>query len=52
MRVVDHDGVPGECQIEADVSAHPYEVLGIGARPDWQVALTLEKTVAIPLEGR
>jgi molybdate transport system ATP-binding protein len=43
------DGLPGDCLIEADVPAHPYEVMGIATRRDWQVALTLEQTVAIPL---
>jgi ABC-type sulfate/molybdate transport systems ATPase subunit len=40
-----------ECIIEADVSAHPYQVMGLGSRQDWRVALTLDETVAIPLEG-
>jgi molybdate transport system ATP-binding protein len=43
--------VPGtaDCIIEADVSAHPYQVMGVATRRDWRVALTLEQTVAIPL---
>lgn len=49
MRLLGGDGTPSECLIEADVSAHPYDVMGIGSRPDWRVALTLEQTVAIPL---
>lgn len=38
-----------ECIIEADVPAHPYQVMGVSSRRDWRVALTLEETVAIPL---
>jgi molybdate transport system ATP-binding protein len=38
-----------ECIIEADVSAHPYQVMGVATRRDWRVALTLEETVAIPI---
>jgi molybdate transport system ATP-binding protein len=37
-----------ECIIEADVPAHPYQVMGVASRRDWRVALTLEETVAIP----
>jgi molybdate transport system ATP-binding protein len=40
-----------DCFIEADVSAHPYDVLGVAGRKDWRVALTLEQTVAISLAG-
>ena len=43
--------VNDECVIEADVPAHPYQVMGVGQRRDWRVALTLDETVAIPLEG-
>jgi hypothetical protein len=49
LRVRGEDG-PADCIIEADVSAHPYEVMGVAERRDWRVALTLEQTVAIPLE--
>ncbi|HLF71553.1 MAG TPA: ATP-binding cassette domain-containing protein, partial [Dehalococcoidia bacterium] len=42
------DGAPTDCVIEADVSTHPYQVMGIGERRDWRVALTLAETVAIP----
>jgi hypothetical protein len=38
-----------DCIIEADVSAHPYQVMGVATRRDWRVALTLDQTVAIPL---
>jgi molybdate transport system ATP-binding protein len=48
LRVINDDG-PTDCIIEADVSAHPYEVMGIARNPEWRVALTLEQTVAIPL---
>jgi len=49
LRVAGENG-PTECIIEADLSAHPYEVMGVGTRRDWRVALTLGQTVAIPLE--
>jgi hypothetical protein len=35
--------------IEADVPAHPYRVMGIASRRDWQIALPIQETVAIPL---
>jgi len=38
-----------QCIIEADVPAHPYQVMGVASRRDWLVALTLEETVAIPM---
>jgi molybdate transport system ATP-binding protein len=38
-----------ECIIEADVPAHPYQVMGVATRREWRVALTLEETVAIPV---
>jgi ABC-type Fe3+/spermidine/putrescine transport system ATPase subunit len=40
-----------ECVIEADVPAHPYQVMGVASRRDWRVALTLDETVAISLEN-
>jgi molybdate transport system ATP-binding protein len=43
--------VNDECVIEADVPAHPYQVMGVSQRRNWRVALTLDETVAIPLEG-
>jgi molybdate transport system ATP-binding protein len=49
LRVIGEDG-PADCIIEADLSAHPYEVMGVAGHRDWRVALTLEQTVAIPLE--
>src|SRR5690606_7117839 len=49
LRVVGEDG-PTDCIIEADLSAHPYEVMGVATRRRWRVAFTLEQTVAIPLE--
>ena len=48
LRVKSQSG-PSDCVIEADVSAHPYQVMGVASRRDWRVALTLEETVAIPL---
>jgi molybdate transport system ATP-binding protein len=47
LRVVNESGPTG-CLIEADVPAHPYEVLGIASQREWRVALTLQQTVAIP----
>ncbi len=41
-----------ECQIEIEVSAHPYEVMKIASRRNWRVALSMEKTVAIPIRTR
>ncbi len=38
---------PEPCLIEADVPAHPYDVMGIATRRDWRCALTLERAVAI-----
>jgi molybdate transport system ATP-binding protein len=48
LRVIGVDG-PTDCIIEADLSAHPYEVMGVANRRDWRVALTLDQTVAIPV---
>jgi molybdate transport system ATP-binding protein len=48
LRVVNEAG-PTACVIEADVPAHPYQVMGVAERRDWRVALTLEETVTIPL---
>ncbi len=42
-------GGPTGCVIEADVPAHPYDVMGIASTPSWRIALTLEQAVAIPL---
>jgi hypothetical protein len=50
LRVL-RNGAPTDCLIEADLSAHPYEVMGVAGRKRWQVALSLEQTVAIPLVG-
>jgi molybdate transport system ATP-binding protein len=36
------------CILEADVPAHPYDVMGVASRRDWKVALTLDQTAAIP----
>ena len=47
LRVVNDSGAT-ECILEADVPAHPYEVMGIASRRDWRVALTLSRTVLIP----
>jgi molybdate transport system ATP-binding protein len=48
LRVVSENG-PTDCLIEADVPAHPYQVMGVAGHRDWRVALTLEETVAIRL---
>jgi ABC-type Fe3+/spermidine/putrescine transport system ATPase subunit len=37
--------------VESDVSAHPYNVMGIARRRDWRVSFTLDETVAVPLNG-
>ena len=50
LRVVGPAG-PTDCVLEADVSAHPYQVMGVASRRDWRVALTLDETVAIPVAG-
>jgi molybdate transport system ATP-binding protein len=49
LRVVNESG-PTACILEADVPSHPYEVMGISSRRDWRVALTLSRTVAVPLQ--
>jgi len=38
-----------DCLLEADISAHPYDVMGIGKQREWRVALTLEYAIAVPL---
>ena len=38
-----------DCIIEADISAHPYQVMGVANQRFWQVALTLQNCVAIPM---
>jgi molybdate transport system ATP-binding protein len=43
------DGEPTDCVLESDLSAHPYEVMGVASEKRWQVALSLEQTVAIPI---
>jgi molybdate transport system ATP-binding protein len=48
LRVVNGDG-PVDCIIEADVPAHPYQVMGVAAQRRWCISLTLGETVAIPL---
>jgi molybdate transport system ATP-binding protein len=48
LRVL-YEGAPTDCLLEADLSAHPYEVMGVAGQRRWQVALSLEQTVAIPL---
>jgi hypothetical protein len=48
LRVVGSDG-PTDDVIEADVTAHPYQMMGVSERRDRCIALALEETVAIPL---
>lgn len=48
LRVTDADRAEA-CVLEADISAHPYEVMGIAAQREWRAALTLEHCVAIPM---
>ncbi len=43
------DGRPTECVFEADLSAHPYQVMGVASERRWRIALSLEHAVAIPL---
>ena len=51
MRAVAADADLGEPYIfEVDVPAHPYEVLGIGTRRDWRIALTTEHLSLVPRE--
>jgi molybdate transport system ATP-binding protein len=50
LRVM-RDDRPTDCLIEADVPAHPYQVMGIATTRQWRVALTLEHTVAIPISN-
>jgi len=49
LRVL-RDGMPTECVIEADLSAHPFQVMGVATEKRWQVALTLDQAVAIPVD--
>jgi ABC-type Fe3+/spermidine/putrescine transport system ATPase subunit len=48
LRVL-REGAPTDCLLEADLSAHPYQVMGVASEKRWRVALSLEQTVAIPL---
>lgn len=48
LRVL-RDGEATDCVIESDLSAHPYEVMGVASQKRWQVALTLDRTVAVSL---
>ena len=43
-------GSPTDCVIEADLPAHPYQVMGVATEKRWQVALTLDQAVAIPVD--
>jgi molybdate transport system ATP-binding protein len=47
LRVVSEDG-PTPCVIEADVPAHPYEVMGVSSTRQWRVALSFEHAAVIP----
>jgi molybdate transport system ATP-binding protein len=46
LRVATEAG-PSDCLLEADVPAHPYEVMGVASRRDWRVALALDHTVVV-----
>ena len=48
LRVL-RDGAPTDCVFEADLSAHPYQVMGVASETRWRIVLSLEHTVAIPL---
>ena len=47
LRVL-RDGIATDCLVEADLSAHPYQVMGVASQRRWKVALSLEHTVAMP----
>jgi molybdate transport system ATP-binding protein len=47
LRVVNEDG-PTACIIEADVPAHPYEVMGVSSTRQWRIALSFEHAAVIP----
>jgi hypothetical protein len=51
LRPVGEAGMPVDCLIESDISAHPYEVMGIAGQREWSIALALDQTVAIPLSS-
>ncbi len=42
------DGVGEGLVLEVDVPAHPYELLGVGAKREWRVALTAEHMTLVP----
>jgi molybdate transport system ATP-binding protein len=48
MRVF-KDGVATDCLIEADVPAHPYQVMSVSSSRQWRVALSFEHAVVIPV---
>jgi molybdate transport system ATP-binding protein len=48
LRVIGESG-PTPCLVEADVPAHPYQVMGVAEHRQWRVSLTLEEAVAIPV---
>jgi hypothetical protein len=50
LRVL-REGEPTNCVLEADLSAHPYQVMGVSSERRWRVALSLEHTVAIPAQS-
>ena len=35
-------------ELEGDVPAHPYAVMGVASKRRWRISLSLEETVAIP----
>ncbi len=47
LRVVNDQG-PTDCVLEADISAHPYVVMGVSQQKQWRVALSLGETGVIP----
>ena len=49
LKVGAESAIAEPCIIEAEISAHPYQVMGIAERRDWRVALPAEYTVA-PLD--
>ncbi len=51
LRVVGESPAGEDCVIEADVPAHPYEVMGIASRRDWRIALPVDHTAVVPRQA-
>ena len=49
MRVAPlHEATVGACIFEVDVPAHPYDVLGVSERRNWQIVLLSERISLVP----